>query len=228
MPRTAGQGVRRGLLADSPDRVLGAPERSAVLVSPCKTRATLNPLLARCASLPGSKCSRVLGIVARCPRAHEATDALHLTPLLPVDWLPERVPRCSDCPMTSMKHPFADLIKLEAGEQRAGYSTMSLELAPEHMNPHGVVHGAVVFALADTGMGLALYPTLETGQTCATIDISISYFRPVQAGRLVCTTELVNRGRTVAHLSSRVRAGEQLVALATGNYAILAVPPRAG
>ena len=26
------------------------------------------------------------------------------------------------------------------------------------------MHGAVMFALADTGMGAALYPTLEAGQ----------------------------------------------------------------
>lgn len=121
-----------------------------------------------------------------------------------------------------MQHPFADLIDLKVDVQRAGHSVLSLELAPLHMNPHGVVHGAVVFALADTGMGAALYPTLEPGQSCATIDVAISYFRPVRAGRLVCTTELVNRGRTLAHLSARVLAGERLVATASGNYAIVA------
>lgn len=121
-----------------------------------------------------------------------------------------------------MHHPFADLINLKVEEQHAGRSVVTLELAPEHMNPHGVVHGAVVFALADTGMGSALYPTLAQGQICATIDIAISYFRPARTGRLVCSTELVNRGRTVAHLSSRVLVGEQLVASATGNYAIFA------
>lgn len=125
-----------------------------------------------------------------------------------------------------MQHPFADLIDLKVDAQRAGHSVLSLVLAPGHMNPHGVVHGAVVFALADTGMGSALYPTLEPGQSCATIDIAISYFRPVRAGRLVCTTELVNRSRTVAHLSSRVMAGEQLVASAAGNYAIIAAQRR--
>ena len=126
-----------------------------------------------------------------------------------------------------MHHPFADLIDLKVEVQRAGHSQLSLTLAPQHLNPHGVVHGAVVFALADTGMGSALYPTLEPGQICATIDIAISYFRPVQAGRLMCTSEVVNRGRTVAHLSSRVMVGEQLVASATGNFAIF-VPREAG
>ena len=84
-----------------------------------------------------------------------------------------------------MHHPFADMIDLKVEAKRAGHSVLSLTLAPQHLNPHGVVHGAVVFALADTGMGSALYPMLAPGQICATIDIAISYFRPVQAGRLM-------------------------------------------
>ncbi len=127
-----------------------------------------------------------------------------------------------------MTHPFADLIQLKVDEQRAGHSRLSLVVGADHLNPHGVVHGAVVFALADTGMGAALYPTLVAGQICATIDIAIHYFKPVTAGTLMCTTELVNRGKTTAHLSSRVQLGEQLVATANGNYAIFSpARPRA-
>ena len=37
------------------------------------------------------------------------------------------------------------------------------------MNPHNVVHGAVLYAMADTGMGAALYPTLSADKVCATI-----------------------------------------------------------
>lgn len=37
------------------------------------------------------------------------------------------------------------------------------------MNPRNVVHGAVLYAMADTGMGAALYPTLSADKVCATI-----------------------------------------------------------
>jgi acyl-CoA thioesterase len=119
-----------------------------------------------------------------------------------------------------MNHPFADLIKLVVEERRPGYSRLALEVDDDHLNPHRVVHGAVVFALADTGMGEALYPTLAAGEICATIEIKINYFKPVRAGRLACETEIVNRGRTVANLQSRVLLDGVLVALANGNYAI--------
>lgn len=119
-----------------------------------------------------------------------------------------------------MSHPFAQLLELQFEEQRAGYSRCTLAISEKHLNPHGVVHGAVVFALADTGMGAALYPTLSEGEICATIEIKINYFKPVASGALTCVTEIVNRGRKVANLESCIHAGTVLVAKANGNYSI--------
>ena len=119
-----------------------------------------------------------------------------------------------------MEHPYAELIGLHVDEQRAGSSKCTLEIADQHRNPHGVAHGAVLYALADTGMGAALYPSLNPDQICATIQITINYFKPVVSGVITCTTEVVNRGKTVAHLESRLFAGGQLVATANGNYSI--------
>lgn len=119
-----------------------------------------------------------------------------------------------------MEHPFAELIDLRVEARSAGSSTVALTVAKQHLNPHAVVHGAVLYALADTGMGAALHPTLDTGEICATIEIKINYFKPVSGGEVVCKTELVNRGKTVANLDSRLYVGGALVAQANGNYAI--------
>lgn len=119
-----------------------------------------------------------------------------------------------------MKNPFAELIDLRVEERSAGSSTLSLAVSSQHLNPHGVVHGAVLYALADTGMGAALYPTLEAGEICATIEIKINYFKPVSAGKVVCKTELVNRGKSVANLEARLYLEDSLVGQANGNFAI--------
>ena len=119
-----------------------------------------------------------------------------------------------------MAHPFADLIALHTDETGPGHSRLRLTVAPQHLNPHQVVHGAVVYAMADTGMGAALYPTLGAGEICATIEIKINYFKPIAQGELACVTTLVNRGRTIANLESRIFLGGVLVAQANGNYAI--------
>jgi acyl-CoA thioesterase len=119
-----------------------------------------------------------------------------------------------------MEHPFAELIDLRTEEQVDGRCRLSLVVAPAHLNPHQVVHGAMLSATADTGMGLALYPSLAEGEICATIEIKINYFKPVSEGMLNCITQVVNRGRTVANLESRLFVGDVLVAQANGNYAI--------
>jgi acyl-CoA thioesterase len=120
----------------------------------------------------------------------------------------------------AVHHPFADLLDMKVVEQRDGCGRMSLAVGPAHLNPHRVVHGAVLYALADTSMGLALYPSLAEGEICATIEIKINYFKPVHDGVVDCVTQVLNRGRSVANLESRLFVGDVLVAQANGNYAI--------
>ena len=117
-------------------------------------------------------------------------------------------------------HPFAELIDWQEVILAPGTSELTLQVQPQHMNPQQVVHGAVLFALADTGMGAALYPSLQPGELCATIEIKITYFKPVRAGQVVCKTVTMNRGKTIANLESCVFVNEVLVAKASGNYAI--------
>ena len=117
-------------------------------------------------------------------------------------------------------HPFADLIGLRFEHQKDGASRCRVALTPELANPHGVVHGAVAYALADTGMGGALYPLLEEGESCATIEIKIVYLSSAREGELVCDTRVVRKGSRVAVLESEIFESERLVAKALGTYSI--------
>ncbi len=126
-----------------------------------------------------------------------------------------------------MKHPFADTIGLQIDEIAAGSSRCSLVVdAERHLNPHGVVHGSVMHALADTGMGAAIYPTLNDGESCTTIETKMSYFSSAREGELHCDTRILKRGRSVAYLESSIYAGEKILAHATGSYAILQPKPQ--
>lgn len=123
-----------------------------------------------------------------------------------------------------MNHPFAEHLGLTIVRREAGLSTCTLDVRPEHLNPHGVVHGAVLFALADTGMGAALYPTLQADESCATIEIKINFLKAVRTGRIDCSTTMLGRGRRVANLESRLLVDGELVASANGNFAIFPRP----
>jgi acyl-CoA thioesterase len=83
-----------------------------------------------------------------------------------------------------------------------------------------IVHGAVAYAMADTGMGGALVPLLEEGQSCATIEIKIVYLSSVRDGVLVCDTRIVRKGSRVAVLESEIFESDRLVSKALGTYSI--------
>lgn len=123
-----------------------------------------------------------------------------------------------------MEHPFADLIGLvmESGVDGSSRALLTVDPA-RHYNPQGVVHGAVIFAMADTGMGAALYPTLDAGHICATIEIKINYFAAARGGELRCETRLLNRGKRVANLQSEIICDGRTIAQANGNFAIFAL-----
>lgn len=112
------------------------------------------------------------------------------------------------------------LIGLDMYERGEGYSRARIAITPDHMNPHGVVHGGVLYAMADTGMGAALYSKLRDDESCATIEIKMVYMASVREGTVECETRLLNKGRRVAVLESDVKLGDRLVAKALGTFAI--------
>ena len=91
-----------------------------------------------------------------------------------------------------------------------------------HHQPHGAVHGAVVFALVDTAMGAATVSVLDEGKICATIDLQIRFLRPAFEGSLTATAEVVNAGRRIVTLSGEITDGDgRLIATATSAFAVL-------
>lgn len=112
---------------------------------------------------------------------------------------------------------------MEIERTATGVAVTRLSARAEHLNPHGTVHGAVMFALVDTAMGAATMSVLDGDDLCASIDVQLRFLRPVVGGDLVATAEVVHAGKRVVHLESRVRDGQdRVVALATGSFAVVA------
>lgn len=117
-------------------------------------------------------------------------------------------------------HPFGELIGLVFEEVGGGTSRCVLEVREKLLNPHGVVHGGALYSMADTGMGGALYSELEEDELCTTVEIKISYFKPVTEGTLTCLTRIVSRTRRIAALESEILCDGDLVARASGTFYI--------
>ena len=107
-------------------------------------------------------------------------------------------------------------------ENRGGQSIAVLEISGIHLNPNGVVHGAVPVAMMDTTMGDAVMNTFDDDRRCATIEMQTRYHRPVAAGTLTATAEVITAGRRVVHLRAETRDdNDRLVASATASFAII-------
>jgi len=107
---------------------------------------------------------------------------------------------------------------LSAGE---GRSSCTVPLPPEHLNSNGVAHGGLSFTLADTCMGQALRTLLQPGESAVTLESKINYLRPGAGAELRSESQVVRRGRSFGNVECRIWAGPELVATATGTFAIL-------
>lgn len=117
-------------------------------------------------------------------------------------------------------NPFGSLLGLHFSEWRQGRSLCHIDITSLFLNPNGVVHGAVIYALADTGMGGALVSILDQDELCTTVEIKMSYFRSITTGQLRCEARVIQRGKRIAFLDALVYSGDTLIAQATGTFAI--------
>jgi acyl-CoA thioesterase len=104
-------------------------------------------------------------------------------------------------------------------------ATATIHCDERHRNPHGTVHGAVLFALLDTAMGAATMSVLDDRSLCATIEIHTRFLEPVTGGDLTATVEVVKAGRRVVHLDGVVTDGRgRRVCQGSGSFAVIPKP----
>lgn len=123
--------------------------------------------------------------------------------------------------------PLAEALHITNAGAKDGHATYRLDVVPEMLNPHGVLHGGAVYVMVDYSMGGATMAVLPPGDICATIEIKISYLAGVRGGTLTAETDIVKQGRRVVFLESKVSDDRgKLVATATGSFAIIPVSDR--
>lgn len=118
--------------------------------------------------------------------------------------------------------PLSEFIGMSIERPEPGRAVARAAARDTHHNPHGFVHGAVVFTLIDTSMGAAVMSMLSEGQRCSTIECQVRFLRPIVSDDLVCETTVVKPGRSVFHLESKVSTSQgRLVATGTGSFAVI-------
>ena len=117
--------------------------------------------------------------------------------------------------------PLKSFLGMEVTGDDASVGVAHIEIGPDHLNPNGVVHGAVLFAMVDTAMGKATMNVLDEGSFCSTVELSLRFIRPAVGGLLVGEATVLKRGRNLVHLEARVTDSDnRLVATGAGTFAI--------
>ena len=120
------------------------------------------------------------------------------------------------------RFPLRDFLGMELTEVGDGRATAHIDIAAQHLNPNGVVHGAVLFALVDTAMGGAAMSVLPAGQYATSVDIQFRFVRPASAGSLLAAVEVLKQGRHVIHLEGRIEGDAgRVIATAAGTFTTL-------
>jgi uncharacterized protein (TIGR00369 family) len=120
--------------------------------------------------------------------------------------------------------PFAKLIGFTMAVVEPGRIVMELEPREDLENTIGLLHGATAAALLDTAMGCAISTRLEAGQGSVTLDLKLTYLRPlsVRSGLISAEGKVVKLGRQSSYTEGFVRDRKGALAVhATATFSMI-------
>ena len=88
-----------------------------------------------------------------------------------------------------------ELLGFDVEKVQDGRAIFRLDVRPKHKQIHGVVHGGILAALADTTAAIAAYTVIPRGMEIATLELKINYLEPVPGGRVKADARVLRRGR---------------------------------
>ena len=78
-----------------------------------------------------------------------------------------------------------------------GHAVIDYEATEQRANPMGTLHAGVLAAIADAATGMAYFSTLGEGESFTTLEMKISFLKPVWRARLHAAGNVVKAGKTI-------------------------------
>jgi uncharacterized protein (TIGR00369 family) len=102
--------------------------------------------------------------------------------------------------------PIAETLDFAVASVDPGRVVFAGHPSRKHYNPSGTVHGGYAATLLDSAMGCAVHTLLQPGQGFTTLEIKVSYVRPMfdGTGEIRCEASIINMGKTVATAEGKV------------------------
>ncbi|HEY5721599.1 MAG TPA: PaaI family thioesterase [Allosphingosinicella sp.] len=122
--------------------------------------------------------------------------------------------------------PAAETLGWELIAEDPGAGTIEIAVHPGQafLNPHGTVQGGFVAAMLDDTMGPALVSMTDGACIPSSLDMNVSFLRPVKPGRVIGKGRVVKLGKSLAFLEAELfdEAGE-LLARATSTARVMRI-----
>lgn len=106
-------------------------------------------------------------------------------------------------------------------EAKDGLVVLELNLESRHMSGANRAHGGVLFTMLDGALGRAVATKLPVEKGCATVEIKINYFRPVQFGTIRVRAQLKEMTKSLGYSEGEITNEEgKVLARASGTFFI--------
>ena len=107
------------------------------------------------------------------------------------------------------ENAFVQACGIEIWELEEDHAVMGTTARPELLNPMGMLHGGLLFTLADC-------------RTYVTQTGSLNYYRNIHEGQVYAVGKVQHRGRTVCTVLVEIYAKETQKLLAAGTFSMFA------
>lgn len=115
----------------------------------------------------------------------------------------------------SVSQPLIRWIGIEVLDAGPGWVKERLPFRPEFLQ-RGVIHGGVIYTLADTVAAHALLTMVYPQQWCTTVEQKINFLRPVAEGAILGHGRVVHLGNRIVYAEAEIfNERDELVAKST-------------
>jgi len=122
--------------------------------------------------------------------------------------------------VTRSEHDFMSTIGAHSPEAADGRATLTVDVDDRHLNAAGTVHGGMLATLVDATMGAAIRSAVK-GETPATSQLTLTYLRPGEPGRLIVTAAVRKRGNSLTICEADVEQDGKSLVHALATFALL-------
>ena len=113
-----------------------------------------------------------------------------------------------------------DTMKIEILRMENGESELSMPFIEEYTQHYGMLHGGVIFTLADAACGVAVASVAREGKKFLTSQMNINYLEPVSGGITVSYARVLRQGK-IMPVECEVMNSGVCVAKATAIYTLV-------